>query len=81
MPVLRAWVFKIPTQTGESRSRRYLRRTPSGDGKPGPAFEIDPGKLAGEARFDGVFVLRTNARVRRLGAGGLVAATGMCTKR
>ena len=68
MPVLRAWVFKIPTQTGESRSRRYLRRTPSGDGKPGPAFEIDPGKLAEEARFDGVFVLRTNARVTPLQA-------------
>src|SRR5215468_7206443 len=26
-----------------SRSSRYLRRAP-GDGKPGPAFEIDPGK-------------------------------------
>src|SRR5215467_149110 len=48
--------------------RRYLRRTPSGDGKPGPAFEIDPGKLAEEARFDGVFVLRTNARITALQA-------------
>ena len=46
----------------------YLRRTPSGDSKPGPAFEIDPGKLAEEARFDGVFVLRTNARVTPLQA-------------
>ena len=36
------------------------------DGKPGPAFEIDPGKLAEEARFDGVFVLRTNAPERVL---------------
>ena len=51
---------------GNSAYRRYLRRTPSGDGKPGPAFEIDPGKLA--ARFDGVFVLRTNARVTPLQA-------------
>ena len=53
---------------GNSAYRRYLRRTPSGDGKPGPAFEIDPGKLAEEARFDGVFVLRTNARVTPLQA-------------
>ena len=53
---------------GNSAYRRYLRRTPSGDGKPGPAFEIDPGKLAEEARFDGVFVLRTNARVSPLQA-------------
>jgi hypothetical protein len=35
---------------GNSAYRRYLRRTPSADGKPGPAFEIDPGKLADEAR-------------------------------
>ena len=53
---------------GNSAYRRYLRRTPSGDGKPSPAFEIDPGKLAEEARFDGVFVLRTNARVTPLQA-------------
>jgi len=53
---------------GNSAYRRYLRRTASGDGKPGPAFEIDPGKLAEEARFDGVFVLRTNARVSPLQA-------------
>jgi hypothetical protein len=53
---------------GNSAYRRYLRRTSSGDGKPGPAFEIDPGKLAEEARFDGVFVLRTNARVTPLQA-------------
>jgi hypothetical protein len=53
---------------GNSAYRRYLRRTPSGDGKPGPAFEIDPGKLAEEARFDGVIVLRTNARVTPLQA-------------
>jgi hypothetical protein len=53
---------------GNSAYRCYLRRTSSGDGKPGPAFEIDPGKLAEEARFDGVFVLRTNARVTPLQA-------------
>jgi hypothetical protein len=29
---------------GNSAYRRYLRRTPSASGKPGPAFEIDPGK-------------------------------------
>ena len=53
---------------GNSAYRRYLRRASSADGKPGPAFEIDPGKLAEEARFDGVFVLRTNARVTPLQA-------------
>jgi hypothetical protein len=53
---------------GNSAYRRYLRLTRSGDGKPGPAFEIDPGKLAEEARFDGVFVLRTNTRVTPLQA-------------
>jgi hypothetical protein len=53
---------------GNSAYRRYLRRTPTTDGKPGPAFEIDPGKLADEARFDGIFVLRTNARVTPLQA-------------
>src|SRR5262249_150050 len=53
---------------GNSAYRRYLRRTPSASGKPGPAFEIDPGKLAEEARFAGVFVLRTNARITALQA-------------
>ena len=43
--------------------RRYLRRT--GAGK---AFEIDAGKLADEARFDGIFVLRTNATMTPLNA-------------
>jgi hypothetical protein len=48
---------------GNSAFRRYLRRA----GK-GQAFEIDPGKLADEARYDGVFVLRTNARISPLRA-------------
>ena len=48
---------------GNSAYRRYLRRT--GAGK---AFEIDAGKLADEARFDGIFVLRTNARMTPLNA-------------
>jgi hypothetical protein len=48
---------------GNSAYRRYLRRT----GK-GQAFEIDAGKLADEARYDGIFVLRTNARVTPLQA-------------
>jgi Transposase DDE domain len=48
---------------GNSAYRRYLRRA----GK-GQAFEIDPGKLADEARYDGVFVLRTNARITPLQA-------------
>jgi Transposase DDE domain len=48
---------------GNSAYRRYLRRT----GK-GAAFEVDPGKLADEARYDGIFVLRTNARITPLQA-------------
>jgi len=39
--------------------RRYLRKTDQSTG----AFEIDPAKLAEEAKFDGVFVLRTNTRL------------------
>ena len=58
---------------GNSAYRRYLRRVapPDGNGgkaKPGPAFEIDAGKLAEEAKYDGIFVLRTNARVTPLQA-------------
>jgi hypothetical protein len=53
---------------GNSAYRRYLRRTRTGTGKPGPAFEIDPGKLAEEARYDGLFVLRTNAKITPLQA-------------
>ena len=48
---------------GNSAYRRYLRRT--GAGK---AFEIDAGKLADETRFDGIFVLRTNAGMTALNA-------------
>jgi len=48
---------------GNSAYRRYLRRTDAGK-----AFEIDPGKLADEARFDGITVLRTNAEITPLRA-------------
>jgi hypothetical protein len=48
---------------GNSAYRRYLRAT--SDRR---AFEIDPGKLADEARYDGIFVLRTNARLTPLQA-------------
>jgi hypothetical protein len=48
---------------GNSAYRRYLRTT--SDRR---AFEIDPGKLADEARYDGIFVLRTNARISPLQA-------------
>ena len=51
---------------GNSAYRRFLRKTAVAKG--GPAFEIDAGKLAEEARFDGVFVLRTNARLTPLQA-------------
>src|SRR4051812_3275954 len=47
---------------GNSAYRRYLRATAK------KAFEIDIGKLAEEARYDGLFVLRTNARITPLQA-------------
>jgi len=53
---------------GNSAYRRYLRRVGDENGTRGPAFEIDAGKLADEARYDGIFVLRTNARVTPLQA-------------
>ena len=49
---------------GNSAYRRYLKRTDPGR----PAFTIDAGKLAEEARFDGLFVLRTNAKITALQA-------------
>jgi hypothetical protein len=51
---------------GNSAYRRFLRKSKKAEGQ--PAFEIDPGKLAEEARFDGIFVLRTNARITPLQA-------------
>src|SRR5438270_42500 len=42
--------------------------SPTASGKPGSAFEIDPGKPAKEARYDGLFVLRMNARITPLQA-------------
>src|SRR5262249_44509510 len=51
---------------GNAGYRRYLRKTATAKGQ--PAFEIDPGKLAEAARFDGIFVLRTNARLTPLQA-------------
>jgi hypothetical protein len=47
---------------GNSAYRRFLRATSK------KAFEIDPGKVADEARYDGLFVLRTNARITPLQA-------------
>ena len=47
---------------GNSAYRRYLRTTKK------KAFEIDIGKIADEARYDGLFVLRTNARITPLQA-------------
>jgi transposase len=47
---------------GNSAYRRFLKTTTK------KAFEIDPGKVADEARFDGIFVLRTNARITPLQA-------------
>ncbi|MDQ2805268.1 MAG: IS1634 family transposase [Pseudomonadota bacterium] len=48
---------------GNSAYRRFLRGT--SDQR---AFEIDAGKVADEARFDGILVLRTNARITPLQA-------------
>jgi transposase len=50
---------------GNSAYRRYLRKVGA---KGGRSFEIDAGKLAEEARFDGIFVLRANAKVTPLQA-------------
>jgi hypothetical protein len=47
---------------GNSAYRRFLKTTTK------KAFTIDPGKVALEARFDGIFVLRTNARITPLQA-------------
>lgn len=46
---------------GNSAYRRYIKTSSK-------SFEIDLGKLADEARFDGITVLRTNARVTPLQA-------------
>jgi len=51
---------------GNSAFRRYLRKTKGVKDK--RAFEIDAGKIAEEARFDGVFVLRTNTKATPLQA-------------
>jgi transposase len=50
---------------GNSAYRRYLRKAGA---RGAHSFEIDAGKLAEEARFDGIFVLRTNAKVTPLQA-------------
>jgi Transposase DDE domain len=50
---------------GNSAYRRYLRKAGARDAR---SFEIDAGKLAEEARFDGIFVLRTNAKITPLQA-------------
>ncbi|MDQ3920912.1 MAG: IS1634 family transposase, partial [Actinomycetota bacterium] len=47
---------------GNSAYRRYLRPSET------RVFEIDIGKVAEEARYDGIFVLRTNARITPLQA-------------
>ncbi len=59
---------------GNSAYRRYLRKSAGikdktkGKDKGDRVFEIDAGKLAEEARFDGIFVLRTKANVTPLQA-------------
>jgi hypothetical protein len=48
---------------GNAGFRRYLRTTADG-----PAFAIDPERVEADARWDGVFVLRTNTRLHPLEA-------------
>jgi hypothetical protein len=48
---------------GNAGFRRYLRTTTEGR-----AFAIDPERVAADARWDGVFVLRTNTRLHPLAA-------------
>jgi len=50
---------------GDSAYRRFLK---SGGKKTEKVFRIDPGKVADEARFDGIFVLRTNTKISPLQA-------------
>jgi len=50
---------------GNSAYRRFLK---SGGKKTEKVFQIDPGKVADEARFDGIFVLRTNTKISPLQA-------------
>ncbi|MGI9450808.1 MAG: IS1634 family transposase [Geminicoccaceae bacterium] len=52
------------TLIGNSAYRRYLRRATAGGQEAKAAFEIDAGKLADEARFDGVFVLRVPMKAK-----------------
>ena len=49
---------------GNAGFRRFLRRTTTD----GHAFAIDPERVAADARWDGVFVLRTNTRLHPLEA-------------
>ena len=50
---------------GNSAYRRYLRKAGTRGER---SFEINGGKLAEDARFDGIFVLRTHAKVTPLQA-------------
>lgn len=50
---------------GNSAYRRFLK---AGGKRSEKVFHIDPGKVADEARFDGIFVLRTNAKISPLQA-------------
>jgi len=59
--------LRLPTLS--TQARRTTDKTKGKDKDEGDrVFEIDAGKLAEEARFDGIFVLRTNANVTPLQA-------------
>lgn len=61
------WVKEVPIGQGRD-AQRYIVTLNEAEAKKDKAFEIDPGKLAEEARFDGISVLRTNAKVTPLQA-------------
>jgi hypothetical protein len=48
---------------GNSAYRRYLRKSKEAEGS--QVFQIEAGKLAEEAWFDGIFVLRPTPKSRR----------------
>ena len=53
-------IFLIPQ--GQRGTSLFLMRNQ------GKVFQIDPGKVADEAKFDGIFVLRTNTKISPLQA-------------
>ena len=65
---------------GNSAYRRYLRRVRNEDGPDGPAFAIDAGKLAEEARYDGICApTPVSPRCRRCSATAICCRSRTCS--